>query len=170
MFFCELHFSISFISHFLHFFSYPYLFSFLTLMGLMQWGPTSLKMENEENILLTSSATHLGPSPPSSHFHPPFSAGSCLGRECCCLPLDSREKLVELNCNNFSFSVCSHGPPRVYPLLFHTTTHNDVHMPGLVVQNLVCSEFLVFRSVHYFYVKGFLDLIFTALSTYISSM
>lgn len=36
----------------------------------MQEGPTSLKMENSVNALLTSSAAHLAPLPP--HHHTPI--------------------------------------------------------------------------------------------------
>lgn len=89
---------ISSISHILNFSTYifPLPYHWWANAG----GPTSLKMENIQNVLLSSSATHLGPSPPpppSSHSHLPFSIGSGLGRRVAA----SRGNLVELNCNNF---------------------------------------------------------------------
>lgn len=58
---------ISSISHILNFSTYifPLPYHWWANAG----GPTSLKMENIQNVLLSSSATHLGPSPPPPHHH-----------------------------------------------------------------------------------------------------
>lgn len=112
---------ISLFSHIAHF--SPYIFSCLlrNTDGLMQQGPTSLKMENRENVLLSSSATHLAPSPSIITLSSLLQCWVLLGQESGRLPLGN---LGELNSNNFSFSFCSCGLPCVCPVLFqlHTLT------------------------------------------------
>ncbi len=101
--------------------------------GLMQEGPTSLKTGNTENVLLSASAAHLAPLPHHHHtLIPPSVPGLAWAGELL-PPLGPRENLVELNCNNFSFSLCSCGLLWFCPVLLFTTTHTDVHMPGLVI-------------------------------------